>query len=144
MTNKKQIKSEAAIAIKFLHKFHVNNDKEAIEAGEMLYQWKKLIREGDKEIQGIYNYLKLQIDQYEQTVQHPEVTGAELLKYLMEEHNHKQIDLTDVAPRSVISEILHGKRDLNKNHIARLACKYNVSPALYPKEITEQNSLSSP
>ena len=131
MTNKKQIKSEAAIAIKFLHKFHVNNDKEAIEAGEMLYQWKKLIREGDKEIQGIYNYLKLQIDQYEQTVQQPEVTGAELLKYLMEEHNHKQIDLADVAPRSVISEILHGKRDLNKNHIARLAHKYKVSPALF-------------
>ena len=131
MTNKKQNKSEAAIAIKFLNKFHVNNDKEVIEAGEMLYQWKKLIREGHKEIQGIYNYLKLQIAQYEQTMQQPEVTGAELLKYLMDEHDHKQIDLADVAPRSVISEILHGKRDLNKNHIARLAHKYNVSPALF-------------
>ena len=131
ITNKKQNKSEAAIAIKFLNEFQVNNDKEAIEAGEMLYQWEKLIREGHKEIQGIYNYLKLQIDQYEQTLQQPEVTGAELLKYLMEEHNHKQIDLADVAPRSVISEILHGKRYLNKNHITRLAHKYNVSPALF-------------
>ncbi len=130
MTNTKK-NSEADIAIKFLQKFHVNNDKEAIEAGKMLYKWKGLIRDGHKEVQGIYNYLKLQIDQYEQTLQQPEATGAELLMYLMEEHNHRQIDLADVAPRSVISEILHGKRDLNKNHIARLAHKYNVSPALF-------------
>ncbi len=131
MANSKLKNSEADIAIKFLNTFHVNNDKEAIEAGEMLYKWKRLIREGHEEIQGIYNYLKLQIDQYEQTLQQPEVTGAELLRYLMEEHSHKQLDLADVAPRSVISEILHGKRELNKNHIARLAGKYNVSPALF-------------
>ena len=131
MTNTKLENSEAHMAIKFLNKFHVNNDKEAIEAGEILYKWKKLIDEGHKDVQGIYNYLKLQIDKYELTVHQPEVTGAELLRYLMEEHNHKQSDLADVAPRSVISEILHGKRELNKNHIARLAKKYNVSPALF-------------
>ena len=131
MTNTKYNSSDAKIAINFLNTFQINSNEKAIEAGELLYQWKKMIRKGHKEIQGIYNYLKFQIDQYEQTIPQPEATGAELLKYLMEEHNHKQIDLADVAPRSVISEILHGKRELNKNHITKLALKYNVSPALF-------------
>lgn len=131
ITNTKYNSSDAKIAINFLNTFQINSDEKVIEAGEILYQWKKMIRKGHKEIQGIYNYLKFQIDQYEQSIPQPEATGAELLKYLMEEHNHKQIDLADVAPRSVISEILHGKRELNKKHITKLALKYNVSPALF-------------
>lgn len=129
--NKYSIQTDTEIVSTVLKSLHVKSDNDAIKAGEQLYTWKKMIKEGHNELQDLYNYLKYQINRYEETVQQPDLTGAELLKYLMEEHNHRQIDLSDVASRSVISEILHGKRELNKNHIARLAIKYNVSPALF-------------
>lgn len=128
-TNKYGIQTD--VVSKALKQLHVKNDRDAIKAGEQLYAWKKMIRAGHSELQDLYTYLKLQINQYEETAEEVHATGAELLKYLMEENNHRQIDLSDVASRSVISEILHGKRDLNKNHIARLAKKYKVSPALF-------------
>jgi antitoxin component HigA of HigAB toxin-antitoxin module len=129
--NTKRKHTDVDIVANVLKQLHVRNDKDAIKAGKQLYAWRKMIKEGHSELQELYNYLKYQVNQYEKTVKQPEVTGAELLRYLMEEHGHKQSDLADVAPRSVISEILHGKRELNKNHITRLASKYNVSPALF-------------
>jgi hypothetical protein len=32
---------------------------------------------------------------------------------------------------SIVSEVLSGKRELNKNHIERLSKKFKVSPALF-------------
>ncbi|WP_210411493.1 helix-turn-helix domain-containing protein [Oceanispirochaeta crateris] len=49
----------------------------------------------------------------------------------LENHDHKQGDLTDVASRTIINEILNGKRELNLGHIRRLSDKYGVSPELF-------------
>ena len=50
----------------------------------------------------------------------------------MEQHGHRQSDLNDVAPRTVISEILNGKRQLNLGHIRRISEKYGgVSRSFY-------------
>jgi HTH-type transcriptional regulator/antitoxin HigA len=33
--------------------------------------------------------------------------------------------------KSVVSEILHGSRKLNRNHIEKLSKRFNVSPAVF-------------
>jgi len=56
----------------------------------------------------------------------------EALRFLMEQHGLKQKDLADVfgAP-SIVSEVLRGKRQLNKEHIRRLSERFHVSPELF-------------
>ncbi len=58
--------------------------------------------------------------------------SRDVLAYLMEANQLKQSDLEDeVGPQSVVSDILNGKRDLNLNHVKRLASRFKVSPALF-------------
>jgi len=54
------------------------------------------------------------------------------LRFLIEQHGLKQKDLVDVfgAP-SIVSEVLSGKRELNKDHIRRLSARFHVSPELF-------------
>jgi len=59
----------------------------------------------------------------------PRVKPLEVLRFLMEQHNLKQKDLVDVfGARSIVSEVLSGKRKLNKEHIERLSQRFHVSP----------------
>ena len=56
----------------------------------------------------------------------------ETVEFLLEQHNLKQKDLADVfGTPSVVSEVLNGKRELNKEHIRRLSARFNVSPELF-------------
>lgn len=61
----------------------------------------------------------------------PSVSGAEVLRYLMEEHGLRQVDLPEVGSQGVVSEILNGKRELNVRQIRELAKRFHVSPAVF-------------
>ncbi|MCB0091613.1 MAG: helix-turn-helix domain-containing protein [Caldilineaceae bacterium] len=61
----------------------------------------------------------------------PMVTGADALQYLMEEHDLKQADLSEIGSQGVVSEILNGKRKLNVRQIRALAERFHVSPAVF-------------
>jgi len=61
----------------------------------------------------------------------PESTRAEILHYLMEEHDLKQSDLSEIGSQGVISEVLNGKRALNVRQIRLLAERFGVSPAVF-------------
>ncbi len=57
----------------------------------------------------------------------PTVTGVDALRYLMEEHGLTQADLAPLfGTRSIVSEVLAGKRRLALSHIARLAERFGV------------------
>lgn len=61
-----------------------------------------------------------------------DVSGVEMLRFLMTQHNLKQKDLVDIFKTpSILSEVLSGKRELNKSHIEGLARRFNVSPAVF-------------
>jgi HTH-type transcriptional regulator/antitoxin HigA len=61
-----------------------------------------------------------------------DVGGVEMLRFLMAQHNLKQKDLVDIFKTpSILSEVLSGKRELNKAHIEGLAKRFNVSPAVF-------------
>ncbi len=61
----------------------------------------------------------------------PKPGGAEMLRYLMEEHALAQSDLPEVGSQGVLSEILTGKRELNVRQVRALSKRFHVSPAVF-------------
>jgi len=61
----------------------------------------------------------------------PDVTGAEVLRFLMDENGLTQSELPEVGSQGVVSEILNGKRELNVRQIRSLAKKFKVSSAVF-------------
>src|SRR5450631_2177924 len=62
----------------------------------------------------------------------PKATPLETLAFLMEQHSLKQKDLVDVfGTRSIVSEVINGKRELNKEHIRKLSERFGVSPEVF-------------
>jgi HTH-type transcriptional regulator/antitoxin HigA len=73
------------------------------------------------------------IEAYEE--EHDSVPGAsplEVLRALMDANNLRQKDLAPIfGSESIISEVLHGKRELNRTHIEKLSKRFGVSPAVF-------------
>jgi HTH-type transcriptional regulator/antitoxin HigA len=61
----------------------------------------------------------------------PECSGADVLRFLMEEHALTQSDLPEVGSQGVVSEILRGKRELNVRQVRALAERFHLSPAVF-------------
>jgi HTH-type transcriptional regulator / antitoxin HigA len=61
----------------------------------------------------------------------PDCSGADVLRFLMEEHGLTQSDLPEIGSQGVISEILRGKRELNVRQIRALAKRFHVSPGVF-------------
>ena len=61
------------------------------------------------------------------------VSDAEMLEHLIEAKGVSYATVakaTGIVP-STLSAVLHGKRDLNRNHISRLATYFNVSASAF-------------
>ena len=59
-------------------------------------------------------------------------TPLEVVAELMDANDLRQKDLVDVfGTESIVSEVLNGKRELNKDHIKKLSVRFNVSPELF-------------
>jgi len=59
-------------------------------------------------------------------------TPEEMLRFLMEQNELSQYDIaSDVGGQPVVSDILHGKRKLTRDHIERLAKRFGVPPATF-------------
>lgn len=62
----------------------------------------------------------------------PDASPAQVLAFLMEEHNLKQTDLAEeLGGQSIVSAILNGKRELNTRQVKALAVRFNISPAAF-------------
>ncbi len=70
---------------------------------------------------------------YEDThVTIPSVTGVDALRYLMEENGLTQVDLVpQFGARSIVSEVLAGKRRLALAHITRLAERFGLPATVF-------------
>jgi HTH-type transcriptional regulator/antitoxin HigA len=57
---------------------------------------------------------------------------VEVLQELLSANDLRQKDLVpQLGSESIVSEILSGKRELNKNHIEKLSKRFNVSPEVF-------------
>jgi HTH-type transcriptional regulator / antitoxin HigA len=99
---------------------------------EILYELdqRKNLTAAEKELAEL---LTLLIENFEETrYRLPRAKPLEALRFLMEQHELKQKDLVKVfGTASIVSEVLSGKRELNKEHIKRLSRRFHVSPELF-------------
>jgi HTH-type transcriptional regulator/antitoxin HigA len=77
--------------------------------------------------------LTLLISDYEnKNYQLPAAEPREVVRELMRANGLRQKDLVDVfGTESIVSEVLSGKRELNKDQIKKLSEKFSVSPAVF-------------
>jgi HTH-type transcriptional regulator/antitoxin HigA len=62
----------------------------------------------------------------------PDASPVEVLRALMEAHDLRQKDLAPIfGSESIVSDVLHKKRSLNKTHIEKLSKRFHVSPAVF-------------
>jgi len=62
----------------------------------------------------------------------PDASPVDVLRALMEANDLRQKDLVPIfGSESIVSEVLHRKRDLNKTHIQKLSKRFDVSPAVF-------------
>lgn len=105
----------------------IRDDQHLEAAGEVLDQLLDLeeISEGQQDYLDVLAGL---IREYEDARRPmPSASGVDVLRFLMEEHGLRQTDLGPVlGSKSLVSEILQGKRKLNLNHIRRLSQHFNV------------------
>ncbi len=59
----------------------------------------------------------------------PNASGAEMLRFLMDEHSLAQSDLPEVGSRGVVSEIISGKRELNVRQIFFVVARRSLAVA---------------
>jgi len=61
----------------------------------------------------------------------PEASGADMLRFFMDEQGLSQSNLPEIGTQGVVSEVLNGKRQLNVRQIRALARRFAVSPAVF-------------
>ena len=117
---------------KYMQSLQIHTEEENDRAIQHLLELTDRLEAGETELEPVVDYITSLIAAFEDE-HYPiqDLSPVEVLRHLMENHGHKQGDLTDVASRTVINEILNGKRQLNLGHIRRLSEKYGVSPELF-------------
>ncbi len=65
------------------------------------------------------------------TVASAGTTDVTMLRLLMDQHQLSLKDFPEIGDKSLVSRILHGKRNLTKQHIQKLASRFNIDPALF-------------
>jgi len=54
-----------------------------------------------------------------------------MMRLIMDQHNLGTADLPEVGSKSMVSRVLSGERNLNKNHIKALSDRFGIDPGLF-------------
>jgi len=88
--------------------------------------WREQLKAGTTEEEKYAEVLMTLIEAYE--AEHHSI----FLCTLMDANDLRQKDLVPIfGSESIVSEVLHKKRDLNKTHIEKLSKRFNVSPKVF-------------
>jgi HTH-type transcriptional regulator / antitoxin HigA len=73
------------------------------------------------------------IDRYEsQNSPVPDAEPADVLRFLLEHNGLSQRDIADeLGSESTVSLVLSGRRQLTRDHIARLSKRFHVTPSVF-------------
>lgn len=84
-------------------------------------------------LMGLLDIVTMLIEDYEKrNVEPPDADPVAVLKFLMEQHGLRQIDLADLfGSQSNVSEILAGKRQINARQAKALAKRFRTSTAVF-------------
>ena len=113
--------------------FLIRNEKEYDKAVTVLNELIDEVGTDEKHsLYGLLDTLGTVIHAYED--KHypiPECSGVEMLQFLMEEHQLKPSDLTELGTPDTVLAILEGESDLTVKHIHALAVRFQVAPAVF-------------
>jgi HTH-type transcriptional regulator/antitoxin HigA len=111
----------------------IHSEKENESYTQALYELDKRSAKLTRAERELAELLTLLIEDFESKhYELPQAKPLDVLRFLMEQHELKQKDLVDVfGARSIVSEVLSGKRKLNKEHIERLSERFHVSPDVF-------------
>tara|TARA_B100001989_G_C24521183_1_gene455933 strand:+ start:1227 stop:1655 length:429 start_codon:yes stop_codon:yes gene_type:complete len=111
----------------------INNDRQYNRAVKLLDSLiDEVTQKPDSVKESLIDTLGTLIKEYEdRNIPEPQANGIDALKYLMEEHNLKQNDLSEIGSQGVVSEILNGKRELNLRQVKLLSQRFSVSPNVF-------------
>ena len=83
---------------------------------------------------GLLEVLEVIVEDYDREHhQIPAISGVEFLKNLMTEQGLRQSDLSELGSQGVVSEILAGKRRLNRRHAELLAKRFSLPEELFAR-----------
>ncbi|MDX2151645.1 MAG: helix-turn-helix domain-containing protein [Bryobacteraceae bacterium] len=75
---------------------------------------------------------RLLLDYEDRTVKIKHPTPAGMLKFLMEQHGLRQMDLVGlVGSRALVSQLVNGKRGISKDIAKKLAARFGVSAEVF-------------
>lgn len=90
---------------------------------------------GDDENHPLFSLFELTMDLIQrwedEHVVIPDAEPKEVLRFLLEENNLKQKDLSDIASPTLISDILAGRRKISRNLAKSLASRFHVSASAF-------------
>lgn len=111
----------------------IHSEKENEAYTEALYELDQRSGKLTRAEKELAELLTLLIEDFEaKRYELPRTKPLEVLRFLMEQRSLKQKDLVDVfGTRSIVCEVLSGKRKLNKDHIERLSRRFHVSPEVF-------------
>lgn len=111
----------------------IRTEKENEAYTEILYELDQRGKAPTAAEKELADLLTLLIEDFEEKrYRLPKGKPIDVVRFLMEQHGLLQKDLADVfGTPSIVSEVLNGKRELNKEHIARLSARFHVSPELF-------------
>jgi len=110
----------------------IHSDKELEKYTEALFELTAKSHPTREEEEAI-GLLTLLIEQYEaERYPVPDAAPVEVLRFLLDQAGLSQRDIAaELGSESTVSLVLSGKRQLNRDHIARLSRRFHVSPAVF-------------
>jgi HTH-type transcriptional regulator/antitoxin HigA len=110
----------------------IHSDAELAEYTDALFELTAKANPTPEEEEAI-DLMTLLVERYEAgRYPVPEAEPVDVLKFLLDQNSLSQRDISkELGSESTVSLILSGKRQLNRDHIARLSQRFNVSPAVF-------------
>ena len=104
----------------------IESEEEVLERAEVMDEMMDMAKHENDIVLIFANAIADRIEEFENNMEMPSISVPERLRGLMEIKDLKQSDLKDIAPQSVISEILSNKREVNLKQAKGFATYFNL------------------
>ena len=122
----------------------IRNDQELEEYTRVLFGLTSKAKRSRAEEDAV-ELLTLLIERYEsERFPIPDAEPMDVLRFLLESNGFSQRDISsELGSEATVSLVLSGKRQLTREHIARLSQRFHVSPAVFfgPDELNDEEKL---